>query len=203
MTLQGDLVAARALLAENLTRARQLKDPHLIGWSLNHLGHIAQLEGDHAQALRLHAASLQPFQELGARNFGPVWAHQSLGETHLAQGAGQLAAAHFAERLAVARDLGDREGIAWCLAGLAGAAAVNEEPEQAAWLWGAAEALRRSLGVREAPAAHATHARLKVQVQAQIGPAAFTASWAAGEVANVSEAVERALQMEPAWQLSA
>jgi non-specific serine/threonine protein kinase len=203
LCLQGDLVAAKALLAENLKLARQLGDFNQIGWSLNHLGHVAQLEGDHAQALRLHAASLQPFQELGTRNFGPVWAHQSLGETHLAQRAAQLAGAHFAEALAAARDVGDREGIAWCLAGLAGAAAVNEEPERAAWLWGAAEALRRSLGVREAPAAHATHERLKSQTQAQIGRAAFAAIWAAGEAATLSEGVERALQMEPVLPLSA
>ena len=93
----------------------------------------------------------------------------------------------------MAQDLGDASGTAWCLAGVA---AVDEEPEQAAWLWGAAEALRRSLGAREGPAAHATHERLKSQAQAQLGPAVFAEHWRGGEAASLSEAVERALLTE-------
>jgi predicted ATPase/transcriptional regulator with XRE-family HTH domain len=197
MSMQGDLVAAKALLAENLRLARQLEDTNAIGWSLNHLGHIAQLERKYTEATRLHQASLQPFHQLGARNEGHVWAHQSLGETYLAQGDAPLAASHFAEALVTARDLGEPAGTAWCLAGLAGAAAVNEEPERAAWLWAAAEALRRSLGVREAPASHDTHERLKAVAQEQIGQAAFAEHWAAGEVVSASEAIERALRSEP------
>ena len=88
----------------------------------------------------------------------------------------------------------DRGAQAWCLAGLAGAAALDEDPERAAWLWGAAEKLRLALGVREAPAAHATHERLKAQAREQLGPAAFATQWAAGEAVPLSEAIERALQ---------
>jgi hypothetical protein len=73
---------------------------------------------------------------------GHVWAHQGLGETALALRDARGATAHFADALTVARDRGNREALAWCLAGPAGAAALDEEPERAAWLWGAAEALR-------------------------------------------------------------
>ncbi len=197
MSMQGDLDAAKALLEENLKLTRQLDDPNAIGWALNHRGHVAQLQGDYKQAIRLHEASLQPFRRLGQRHLGHVWAHQSLGETYLAEGEAPRAASHFAEALVMARDLGDRAATAWCLAGLAGAAAANEEPERAAWLWGAAEALRQSVGVREAPAAQATHERLKALAREQIGPAAFAAQWAAGAAVPVSEAIERALQPEP------
>jgi hypothetical protein len=72
---------------------------------------------------------------------GHVWAHQGLGETARARRA-RGATAHFADALTVARDRGDREALAWRLAGPAGAAALDEEPDRAAWLWGAAEALR-------------------------------------------------------------
>jgi tetratricopeptide (TPR) repeat protein len=197
MIMQGDLVAAKALLKENLRLARQLEDLNGIGWTLNHLGHIAQLERNYVEAIRVHEASLQPFHQLGARNEGHVWAHQSLGETYLAQGNAPLAASHFAEALVAARDLGDPAATAWCLAGLAGAAAVNEEPERAAWLWGAAEAQCQSIGAREAPASHATHERLKAEAREQIGQAAFAGQWAAGEAVSTSEAIERALRYEP------
>jgi tetratricopeptide (TPR) repeat protein len=197
LSMQGDLVAAKAVLEENLRLARQLEDTNAIGWSLNHLGHIAQLEGEYAEAIRLHGASLQRFRQLGARNTGHIWVHQSLGESYLAQDEAPLAASHFVAALVMAKDLGERASTAWCLAGLAGAAAVNEEPERAAWLWGAAEALRRSLGAREAPASHATRERLIALAQEQIGPAAFAQQWEAGEAATPTEAIERALRGEP------
>ena len=86
-----------------------------------------------------------------------------------------------------------KKSLAWCLVGLASAAALDEEPERAAWLWGAGEQLRLSMGAREAPCSHATHERLKVQAHEQIGEAAFGAQWAAGKAAPLSEAIERAL----------
>jgi tetratricopeptide (TPR) repeat protein len=195
MIMQGDLVAAKALLEENLRLAHQFEDSNCIGWSLNHLGHIAHLERKYMEAIRLHEASLEPFHQLRSR-IGHIWAHQSLGETYLARGDAPPAASHFVEALVTARDLGDPVAKAWCLAGLAGAAALDEEPERAAWLWGAGEALRQSLGAREAPASHGTHERLRAMAQEQIGPAAFGSQWAAGAAASASQAIERALQFE-------
>ena len=191
--LDGSIGRAKALLEAMLPQARSLGDFNAVGWVLNHLGHAAQLEGDYENAAHLHEASLKEFAHVGPRVTGYVWAHQSLGETTLAQGDARAALAHFTEALDVARDMGDREAIAWCLAGLAGAAALDEEPERGAWLWGAGEKLRLSLGVREAPCSHDTHERLKVQARQQIGEAAFNAEGAAGEAAALSEAIERAL----------
>jgi len=193
LTLRGNLVAAKAMLEENLLLARQLGETNTIGWQLNHLGHVAQLQGELESALKYHEASLPVFHQIGTRNMGHVWAYQSLGEIALAQNDARRATSHFAEALAVARDLGDRAALAWCLAGLAGAAALDEEPERAAWLWGAAEKLRQSLGVREAPCSHALHERLKAQARDQLGEAGLAAQWAAGETTPLTAAIERAL----------
>ena len=81
----------------------------------------------------------------------------------------------------------------WCLAGLGSAAALNEEPEQAARLWGAAEQLRTALGCRPAPAARATYERLLVLARVQLGEGAFAGAWAAGEVLSLEQAVAEAL----------
>ena len=70
---------------------------------------------------------------------------------------------------------------------------MNEEPERAAWLWGAAEALRQSIGVRPAPASRATHERLKNEVRKQLGEATFNAKWAEGQSASVEQAICRGL----------
>ena len=113
LIMDGDLVTAKALLEGNLVRARQLADMNAIGWTLNHFGHLAQVEGLWEQARQLHEASLPAFAHVGARYLGYVWANQSLGEIALAQGDAPHALAHLGEALAAAQDMGDRAMQAW------------------------------------------------------------------------------------------
>jgi hypothetical protein len=82
--------------------------------------------------------------------------------------------------------------VPWCLAGLAGAVVVAD-PERASWLWGAAEALRLSIGARQAPAARATRERLMAVARAQLGEAAFAEAWAVGQAMTPEQAIELAL----------
>jgi len=196
--LQGKLAEAKAMEQESLALARQLGDSQGAGWALNQLGHVAQLEGDYEEAVRLHQASLPIFEQLGPAEAGYVHAHYDLGETALAQSDAQTAADHFTDALAVAEDLGDRQAIAWCLAGLAGVAVLGKEPERAAWLWGAAETLRQRLGFREGPCAHDTHERLKAQAREWLGHAAFTTAWGNGEAAALTDAIQRASRVDMA-----
>lgn len=197
LTMQDEIVLAKAMLDDNLALGRQLGDIDSIGWTLNHLGHVAQLQGDYEQAIRLHEESLALFHAIGVRNIGTLWARQSLGETMLAQDDGKGATVHFVDGLVLSRDLSDQSGIAWCLAGLACVAAINEDLEHAAWLWGVAETLRQSIGVREAPASRATHERLKADVRARLGEAIFEAKWAEGQAAAPEQAISEALQHVP------
>ena len=191
--MQEDAVLATALLEEGLSLSRQLGHTLTTGWALNHLGHVAQLQGEYERAARLHEESLAPFDQIGPRHQGTVHAHQSLGETALAQGDAALATTHFVEALVLSRDLGDRAGMAWCLAGLAGVAAAGGQPERAAWLWGAAEALRQTIGVRAAPASRTTRERLIARAREQLGEAAFNAAWAEGQKMTMEQAVAYAL----------
>jgi predicted ATPase/DNA-binding XRE family transcriptional regulator len=191
LVMQEDVEGAARLLEESLSLYRELGEPNGIGWTLNHQGHVAQIQGEYERATRLHEESL-PFFHESAQWGGIPWAHQGLGETALAQGNAVLATTHLAEALALFHEVGDREGASWCLAGLAGVAALDEEPERAAWLWGAAEALRQSIGAREAPAARATHERLKAHVRKQLAEAEFNAKWAEGQAASVEQAINEA-----------
>jgi len=192
--MQEDTIWATTLLEESLVIYNEQEDKEGVGWALNHLGHVAQLQGDYGRAAQLHEESLPLFRELGVQ-LGVTWAHQSLGETALAQGDMAVATTHFVEALILFRDLGDRMGMAWCLAGLAGVAALHEEPERAAWLWGAAEALRQSIGAREAPAACTTHERLMSEVRKQLGEVEFNAKWAEGQAASMEQAIAEALTL--------
>jgi len=193
MIMQGDIALAKDLLETNLALARKVEYLEGVGWALNHLGHIAQLLGDYERAMRLHEESLPLFRTFGRKWIGVVESLHCLGETALAQGDSALAATHLTESLVLSQDLGERACIAWCLAGLAGVSAVNEDPKRAAWLWGVAEAVRQSIGAREAPATHAIHEHLKGEVRKQLGEELFNAKWAEGQSASVEQAIAEAL----------
>jgi non-specific serine/threonine protein kinase len=189
LVMQEDAEGAMRLLEESLLLSRELNDGNGTGWVLNHLGHVAQIQGQYERAIHFHEESLVYFRESWQGVLCLAWAYQGLGETALAQGNAALAATHLTEALELFHELRDQAGISWCLAGLAGVAALNEEPESAAWLWAAAEALRQSIGGRAAPAARATHQQLQAQVRKQLGQARFDAKWAQGQVASAEEAI--------------
>jgi len=72
------------------------------------------------------------FRQMDQRWVGMPWAHQGLGEAAMAQNSYAVAQIHFRDALNLFRDIGDQAGVVWCLAGLAGTAALNEDPERAA-----------------------------------------------------------------------
>src|SRR5262245_58992121 len=159
--MQEDTAQATALLEESLALHRLLGESQGIGWGLNHLGHVAQLQGEYKRAVQLHEECLLELRRFDPKYHGLPEASHSLGEAALAWGDTALATKCFSESLRLPRYLQEPKLQAWCLAGMAGVAAVNEETERAARLWGAAEALRQSIGAREAPASRVTHERLK------------------------------------------
>jgi len=98
-----------------------------------------------------------------------------------------------AQGLTLSQTLGDQASIAWCLAGLGSAAALDEEPERAGRLWGAAERLRQAIGCRSAPAARATYERAMAAARAQLGEEGFAAAWKAGAALTLEQAIAYAL----------
>jgi predicted ATPase/transcriptional regulator with XRE-family HTH domain len=133
--LDEDPARAEALLAESRTIWQNDGSNWYslwLGWTLNHLGHAAQLRGDYQRASELHHQSLTLFRALGEQNFGLPWAYHSLGETALGQGRPDDAERWLRQALIVSRLQSDQASIAWCLAGLGSTAARDEEPERAA-----------------------------------------------------------------------
>ena len=186
--LREDATGAEALIEQGMALSPESHD--WMGWSLNHLGHAAQLHREYSQAEQLHQRTLAIFIErLGDKSTGVMWAYQGLGETALGQADPAAARQWLSAALQLSRELGARIMIAWCLAGLGSVAALAEAPERAAQLWGAAEHLRATLGCRSAPAARATYERLLAQARAQIGQDAFAAAWAVGEAWSLEQAI--------------
>ncbi|HEU5102666.1 MAG TPA: tetratricopeptide repeat protein, partial [Roseiflexaceae bacterium] len=195
--LDEDPVQAEALLAESPALEQpEYSDPHWSGWTLNHLGHAAQLRGAYDRAAQLHIESLARFQASGDQHPGLPSAYHALGETALGLGHLDEGAHWLAQGLAVSQTLSDQANIAWCLAGLGSVAALDEEPKRAARLWGAAEVLRMAIGCRPAPAARATYERALAVARAQLGDDAFAAAWVEGQAMTLEQAIAEALQLK-------
>jgi predicted ATPase/transcriptional regulator with XRE-family HTH domain len=202
---EEDPARAEALLVESRTVGERVapNSTHLVwrldplgqqsirlGWTLNLLGLTAQLRGAYDRAAQLHQKSLSHFPS----DYGGLReAYRCLGESAL--GLGQIAesARRLGQGLALCKAVGAQNGIAWCMAGLGSVAALDEEPERAARLWGAAERLRLAIGCRPAPAARTTYERAQAVARALLDDATFAAAWAAGRALTVEQAIAEAL----------
>jgi len=167
-----------------------------LAWALNHLAHVAQLKLDFERATSLLTKSMGIFTDENTylrTVWGMAWNQQSLGEVALAQGNGSQARAHLFESLRGFDQLGDLMGIAWCLAGLAGAATLEDELQRAARLWGASEGIRTKNMKRIAPASRRNRERTVALLREQLGDERFEAEQAIGRAMTLEQAVAHAL----------
>jgi hypothetical protein len=105
-----------------------------------------------------------------------------------------MAKRYLGEALALADKVGHQSVLIWALAGLAGVAVLDNKPDRAASLWGAAENRRKAMSLREGAAAHETHERLKAQAREQLGDAAFEAAWKRGAAAPLEQVISSILK---------
>ena len=129
-------------------------------------------------AMQLAEERLGLYEDLG-NPWGIATSYTNLGLVASAQGDHAQAEAFYREGLAHFVALGDKWGSYECLAGLAGAVAAQDQPEQAARLCGLTDALREALGAI-APPTFYRYDQVVATVRARLGEAAFQAAWEAG-----------------------
>ena len=135
--------------------------------------------------------SLAIRREIGD-TIGMIWSIANLGEIAIRQGDTAQAFARYTRSLALSQKLGAKEGIAVCLEGLAQVSAARGKPLPAARLWGAAEALRESIGAARQQVWRDRYERAVSAARAQAGPAPFEAVWAAGRDMPLEQAIAEA-----------
>ena len=125
---------------------------------------------------------------------------------NIAQYQGDYAAARslYLESLAIMRDLGDKYGIAACLAGLGGVAAGTEQAEaetqgqaqaeRGVRLLGAAEALLEAVSAVLDAEDRIPYEQGVASARAQLSEGEFAKAWAAGRAMSMEQAVEYALE---------
>jgi non-specific serine/threonine protein kinase len=117
-----------------------------------------------------------------------------LGAVALREGSYQQSAAFYQRSLALNRFLGNRDGIAEDLAGLAEVACLAGQPERAARLLGTVEAVREAHGIELSPLRRSEHDRIMRSIRTQLGEVAFAEAWTWGCTMRLEQAIEEALE---------
>jgi DNA-binding CsgD family transcriptional regulator len=190
---QGDPEGAAPFLEEALALSRRTGDKPNLANALHNLAEVERQRGDYERAKTLGMESMALARELGDKwklamvvgwvGLLAVWS----GDEH------DLAERSFEEALALDRELGNWAYGAYCLEGFAGLAGARGQGARAARLWGAAEALRSSIGVPLPPEPRPYYERSAAAARARLEEGAWEAAFAGGKAMGLEEAVEYAL----------
>jgi non-specific serine/threonine protein kinase len=99
----------------------------------------------------------------------------------------------YEESLELAKRMGQEIAILICLEGPARVAVAQERMDRAAWLCGAAAALREDKGWPLPPAKRAENDRTVTAARAVLGEDTFAAAWAKGHALPLEEAIKDTL----------
>ncbi len=108
------------------------------------------------------------------------------------QGNHDIARSYFAESLAINRELDDRLALAYLFEALGGLAAVQNAPERALRLVGAASRLREAIGAPLAPAEMTRLQEKLVPARQQLSTEDQAAAEAAGRALSFEQAIDLA-----------
>jgi tetratricopeptide (TPR) repeat protein len=177
--------------SESLALFQELASKPEIAGVLNGLGELARSQGDYEQARARYEEYLALCRELNIK-MGKAYALHNLGLLALHRGDLEWARACFDESMALCHALGHKSGIAYCLAGLAGVISAVGQPEQAARLFGAVEALLESTGTHLVPTDRAEYDRNVAMARSQLEDTVFTAAWVEGRSLPLDEVIAEA-----------
>lgn len=191
---QGDEPASWSASAESLSLYEELGDRWSAALPLYNRALLALRGGDHVLARALLEENLALSRDIADNAIrADVLIHLArllFCSSSSKEGDYRHAAALFQEALALARRLGARGRWPPALEGLAEAAMHLGQPERAARLASAAEALRETIGAHVPPSEQEDHDRLLATLRASLDDATFAASWEAGRTMTADEAGE-------------
>ena len=193
LSRQGNHRQAAAYHSQALDLYQRMDNKLRVADALHDTGVATQRADDYecgAELLRQALAIRWEFGDAGAATHSLV--HLGFGDYK--QGNHASARAYFREALEVLRELGDKFVISECLEGLAYVATVEEDAERAAWLFGAAEALRRATGISVYPHDAASHESAIIKARARLDDEAWHKAWTRGQDMSMEQAIAYALR---------
>jgi hypothetical protein len=178
---------------ESLAVWQEFGDKHMCAVTLNDLGERARSREEYVHAETYYAESLTLFRELGNRA-GIAMVLENLGYVRLWQGDAIQAAVYFREGLAANWETERKDQSAIGIAGMAGVATAQGQPEWAARLLGAADTLITASAMRLASADRGDYERIIAATRTQLGEEAFAVAWEAGRAMTLEQAIAEALE---------
>ncbi len=188
---RNDLNSAAAALEEGLIHASASNsDWHLAG-VIHLLGVVALAHDDLDLAITRQEEALAIWRQLGDTGYVSA-ALAYLGLTLLSAGDVEGGRSAYTEVLDLAVESRDHLNLARTFEGCAGLAVAMSAPERASRLLGAAEALRRSMGIPRRPPTQVAVDRVEAQVRQVLGTEVDTAAHASGQSLALSDAIAEA-----------
>ncbi|MGH2616151.1 MAG: ATP-binding protein, partial [Thermomicrobiales bacterium] len=189
---QGHYAEAVPLFEESLACYEAVGDDSGIANILDNLGRVACFAGDHDRAAAFLARALD-LSRAGNDTYQIASALSVLGELARRQGDHSRATALYQEALILRRRLGERRLLAECLRGLARIAAATQQPERAARLAGAEDALREAIGTALSPLPEGERYKRDLDALRNVlGAEAFTVAWREGRALPLEDALDEA-----------
>ena len=188
---EGNCEKAVKLQEESLALVRQFGDK-IVPDSVSILGIGAYYQGDYKKASTLFQEALTMARELDYRRGIAIQLH-FLGRVARAQGDYSRAMVMQRESLTTFREHQEKWFILQCLESLAGGAISQNQPQWAARLFGAAEALRETSHIPLPPVDRTAYGRDIAAVRAALGEVSFAVAWTEGRAMTLEQAVEHAL----------
>ena len=186
----GDLEQARVLYEEAAVRARAFGENWVLSFALSNLGEVARLQGQYDLAGKYYGECEALLLETGDKDTGDLarFIH-NLGYTAQHEGDFPRAESQFRKSLTIFRRLGNRRGIAECLAGLAGLKARQGETQRGATLLSAAESLIQSTGGAWWPADRVEVEANQKIIRSALSESEVTAAQKKGKAMTLEEAL--------------
>ena len=187
-----DYTVAESLFEEALIAAKAAGDKQILGLLLNGLGEISRSREDYVRAADFYGQALAVNREVGDL-VRQTTCLINLGATALSQRDLETAGLFYRDGLKISSKMVDTNGALYCLEGVAGAYWAVHEPERAALIFGASEALRESNNLLIEHADQWTHDLSVGCVRDSLSERVFDHHFLRGRKLRLDEAVEIAL----------
>jgi predicted ATPase/DNA-binding SARP family transcriptional activator/DNA-binding CsgD family transcriptional regulator len=195
---QGEHDRVKPFFEEALALSRRIGDRRTVLYTLESLAELARRRGEYERAKTLGMETIALAREM-ENKWELADAIARVGMLAVWNGDDHDSAEGFLkEGLALNREMGNWEDVAYCLEGFAGLAGTRGQGARAAQIWGAVEALRRTIGAPPTPEAQRYYERSTAAARVQLSEAEWEAALAEGNAMSAEEAAECALSEEVA-----
>ena len=180
-------------ISEEILRvARASGNPWSLGMALTNVGRLEMMAARWAEAGQLLEELALLFQKIWDKDMLNT-ARSEIGHLYRRQGRYAEAAAIYRETIRTYQEMNQQPAVAHQLECFGSIAVAQSQPERAAKLFGAAEALRHRLKTDMIPVERREYEEIVTRLREQMEPQALEKMWAEGRSMTMEQAIQLAL----------